>query len=282
MAEVGKYNKLKVVKELEFGLYLDGEALGEILLPRRYVPEDTKPGDELEVFLYFDSEDRIIATTLKPYATVGEFAYLDVASTNRIGAFLDWGLPKDLLVPFREQRLEMQEGKYYIVYIYLDDESGRIAASAKIDKFLDNTPVEYSFNQQVDILIVQQTDLGFKVVVNNQHSGMIYTNEIFTTVNKGDRLKAYVKHIREDEKLDISLQELGYDGIDGLSRTVMQKIESAGGRLMLSDKSSSEEIAAIFGCSKKSYKKAIGALYKERIIKINPDSIELIKKGAKQ
>ncbi|MEG2164590.1 MAG: GntR family transcriptional regulator, partial [Bacteroidales bacterium] len=180
------------------------------------------------------------------------------------------------------QRLEMQEGKYYIVYIYLDDESGRIAASAKIDKFLDNTPVEYSFNQQVDILIVQQTDLGFKVVVNNQHSGMIYTNEIFTTVNKGDRLKAYVKHIREDEKLDISLQELGYDGIDGLSRTVMQKIESAGGRLMLSDKSSSEEIAAIFGCSKKSYKKAIGALYKERIIKINPDSIELIKKGAKQ
>lgn len=278
MAEVGKYNRLKVVKELEFGLYLDGGDRGEILLPRRYVPANAKPGDEIEVFLYFDSEDRIIATTLNPYAAVGEFAFLEVASTNRIGAFLDWGLAKELLVPFREQRVEMQKGKRYIVYVYLDAESGRIAASAKIDKFLDNTPVEYEFNEQVDILVVQQTDLGYKVVVNNQHSGMIYHNEVFSPVNKGDRLKAYVKHIREDEKLDISLQQLGYESIDGLSQIVLEKLKEAGGRLPLSDKSSSEEISAAFGCSKKSFKKAIGALYKERIININPEGIELQQK----
>ena len=280
MIQLGKYCTLKVVKELDFGMYLDGgEEFGEILLPTKYIPKGTKVGDELEVFLYLDSEDRIIATTLRPYAQAGEFAYLQVASVNRVGAFLDWGLPKDLLVPFREQRSEMKQGYKYIVYIYADVESRRLVASAKLNKFLDNTPVEYEYNQEVDLLVTQKTDLGWKVIVNSRHSGMIYDNEIFVPIQKGDKIKGYVKHIRSDEKLDITLQKTGYDveAMDALAKEIFEKLKASGGIIPLSDKSSAEEIAEIFGCSKKSYKKAIGSLYKAKLINITPQTIELIK-----
>ena len=280
MIQLGKYCTLKVVKELDFGMYLDGgEEFGEILLPTKYIPKGTKVGDELEVFLYLDSEDRIIATTLRPFAQAGEFAYLQVASVNRVGAFLDWGLPKDLLVPFREQRSEMKQGYKYIVYIYADVESRRLVASAKLNKFLDNTPVEYEYNQEVDLLVTQKTDLGWKVIVNSRHSGMIYDNEIFVPIQKGDRIKGYVKHIRSDEKLDITLQKTGYDveAMDALAKEIFEKLKASGGIIPLSDKSSAEEIAEIFGCSKKSYKKAIGSLYKSKLINITPKTIELIK-----
>ena len=279
MIQLGKYSTLKVVKELDFGMYLDGgEEFGEILLPTKYIPNGTKVGDEIEVFLYLDSEDRIIATTLKPYAQAGEFAYLQVASVNRVGAFLDWGLPKDLLVPFREQRSEMKQGYKYIVYIYADVESRRLVASAKLNKFLDNTPVEYEYNEEVDLLVTQKTDLGWKVIVNSRHSGMIYDNEIFVPIQKGDRIKGYVKHIRRDEKLDITLQKTGYDveAMDTLAKEIFEKLKVSGGIIPLSDKSSAEEIAEIFGCSKKSYKKAIGSLYKAKLINITPKTIELI------
>ena len=279
MIQLGKYSTLKVVKELDFGMYLDGgEEFGEILLPTKYIPKGTKVGDEIEVFLYLDSEDRIIATTLKPYAQAGEFAYLQVASVNRVGAFLDWGLPKDLLVPFREQRSEMKQGYKYIVYIYADVESRRLVASAKLNKFLDNTPVEYEYNEEVDLLVTQKTDLGWKVIVNSRHSGMIYDNEIFVPIQKGDRIKGYVKHIRRDEKLDITLQKTGYDveAMDTLAKEIFEKLKASGGIIPLSDKSSAEEIAEIFGCSKKSYKKAIGSLYKAKLINITPKTIELI------
>lgn len=279
MIQLGKYSTLKVVKELDFGMYLDGgEEFGEILLPTKYIPNGTKVGDEIEVFLYLDSEDRIIATTLKPYAQAGEFAYLQVASVNRVGAFLDWGLPKDLLVPFREQRSEMKQGYKYIVYIYADVESRRLVASAKLNKFLDNTPVEYEYNEEVDLLVTQKTDLGWKVIVNSCHSGMIYDNEIFVPIQKGDRIKGYVKHIRRDEKLDITLQKTGYDveAMDTLAKEIFEKLKASGGIIPLSDKSSAEEIAEIFGCSKKSYKKAIGSLYKAKLINITPKTIELI------
>ena len=279
MIQLGKYSTLKVVKELDFGMYLDGgEEFGEILLPTKYIPNGTKIGDEIEVFLYLDSEDRIIATTLKPYAQAGEFAYLQVASVNRVGAFLDWGLPKDLLVPFREQRSEMKQGYKYIVYIYADVESRRLVASAKLNKFLDNTPVEYEYNEEVDLLVTQKTDLGWKVIVNSRHSGMIYDNEIFVPIQKGDRIKGYVKHIRRDEKLDITLQKTGYDveAMDTLAKEIFEKLKASGGIIPLSDKSSAEEIAEIFGCSKKSYKKAIGSLYKAKLINITPKTIELI------
>ena len=244
---LGKYNQLEVVKEVDFGVYLNGGDDGEVLLPTRYVPEGTKPGDMLNVFIYLDNEERLIATTLEPKVQVGEFACLEVAWVNEYGAFLDWGLPKDLLVPFREQRSEMKQGYKYIVYIYADVESRRLVASAKLNKFLDNTPVEYEYNEEVDLLVTQKTDLGWKVIVNSRHSGMIYDNEIFVPIQKGDRIKGYVKHIRRDEKLDITLQKTGYDveAMDTLAKEIFEKLKVSGGIIPLSDKSSAEEIAEI-------------------------------------
>ncbi len=279
MLQVGKYNTLKYVKSVDFGVYLDGGEKGEILLPRKFVPEQPlNEGDELNVFLYHDSEDRLIATTQVPYAQVGEFARLQVKVVNRVGAFLDWGIEaKDLLVPFREQSVAMVEGNFYTVYLYLDFATGRIAASAKLDKYLDNVPPEYTFNQEVDILVAQETQLGYKVIINNLHWGMIYHNEIFCPIGVGRRMKGYIKQVRDDEKIDVMLQPAGYDRIDPLSAMILERLRAAGGRLALSDKSPAEDIARQFQCSKKSFKKAIGALYKAHRIVIADDSITLVK-----
>ena len=276
MVQIGKYNTLEVLKKVDFGIYLKGDNNEEILLPSRYVPHNCRLGDKIDVFVYLDSEDRIIATTEHPYAQVGEFAYLQVKSTNRVGAFLDWGLMKDILVPFREQKMTMKEGYSYIVYLYVDSESQRIAASAKLDKYLDNVPINYVPNQEVDILVVQRTDLGYKVIINNLHWGMVYHNEIFTNIEKGDKLKGYIKQIRNDEKIDVSLQPFGYEKIDALSQQILDVLKDNDNYLPLSVKSPAETIYNYFSCSKKNFKKAIGALYRKHLILILNNGIKAI------
>lgn len=281
MINVGQYNTLRVVKEVDFGVYLDGGEAGEILLPAKYVPQGTAVDDEIEVFIYHDSEDRLIATTEEPYIMVGEYAFLEVRMANHVGAFLDWGITaKDLLVPFAEQRATMREGGVYLVYAFLDDMTGRIVASSKVDKFLDNTPPQYAVNQEVEILVVQETELGFKVIVDNKHWGVIYKNEIFTAVEPGDFLTAYIKKVRDDEKIDVSLQPVGYNqavGDGAIAERIMQQLTQAGGFLPYGDKTDAEIIVQQFGCSKKNFKKSIGALYKARRIEILPEGIKMIK-----
>lgn len=279
--KVGQYNTLRVVKEVDFGVYLDGGEAGEILLPAKYVPEGTVVEDEVEVFVYHDSEDRLIATTEEPYIMVGEFAFLETKMVNRIGAFLDWGITaKDLFVPFAEQRATMREGGVYLVYAFLDDMTGRIVASSKVDKYLDNTPPQYAVNESVELLVVQETDLGYKVIVENTHWGMVYKNEIFTTIEPGDFVTGYVKKVREDDKLDISLQPVGYRqavGDGALGERIVAELEKAGGFLPYGDKTDAEVIMQVFACSKKNFKKSIGNLYKSRRIEITPDGIRLVK-----
>ncbi len=277
MVQIGKYNTLKVVKEVDFGLYLDGgEEHGEILLPIRYVPEDTNVDDELEVFIYLDSEDRIIATTEKPFATVGEFAFLNVSSVTQVGAFLNWGLMKDLLVPFREQKMKMQEGRSYPVYIYLDDESQRIVATAKLEPVLDNIIPDYTVGQEVELFVVERTELGYKVVINNLHTGLIYHNEMFRDVKIGDRCPGYIKKVREDDKIDVNLHKQGFEKMDDLSTKVFELLKERGGYLAVSDKSAAELIYKVFGMSKKNFKKAIGGLYKQRLISIDTEGIRIV------
>lgn len=276
MVEIGKYNTLKIVKDLDFGVYLDGGNGQEILLPARYVPKNVKPGDEVEVFIYHDNEGRIIATTARPKATVGEFAFMEVKSLSNAGAFLEWGLMKDLLVPFREQKMPMREGKWYLVYIRVDHVTGRIMASARIEKFLNNTPAEYEHNQEVDLLVADETDLGYKVIVNNLHWGMLYHNEVFRRLEKGERLKGYVKEVREDEKIDVSITPLGYGKVEGIAGVILESLKAQGGYLEVHDKSEPELIYSLFRCSKKAFKQAIGTLYKQHRIQLEDNGIRLI------
>ncbi|MGL4292874.1 MAG: CvfB family protein [Bacteroidales bacterium] len=276
MVNIGKYNTMKVVKTLDFGIYMDAGDGVEILMPRRYVPENTEVGDELECFVYLDSEDRLLATTEKPYATVGEFAFLKVNSANHIGAFMDWGVSKELLVPFREQRVTMEEDRYYLVYIYEDKVSQRLAGSAKLNKFLDNVPHEYKSNQEVDLIIMKKTDIGFKVIINGLHNGMIYHNQIFRPVAIGDKLKGYIKEIREDDKIDVMLQPIGYEKVVGsLEQTILDALEDNDGFLPFNDRTDPDILMQEFHCSKKNFKKALGALYKQKKISLQENGIKL-------
>ncbi len=275
MIKIGDYNTLKVVKEVDFGIYLDGGEEGEILMPSKYVPEGTKPDDEIEVFIYSDSEDRLIATSETPFAKVNEFAFLKVKAVNKFGAFLDWGILKDLLVPFREQKTDMTEGYSYIVYIYLDEKTNRLAASAKINKFLNTETPPYAVNDKVDILIESKTDIGYKAIIENEYAGLVYENEVFKNIKKGDRLTAFVKKIRPDGKIDLMLQKSGYEQIDGISETILKILEENKGFIAANDKSSPEMIKSLFGISKKAFKKAIGSLYKQRLITFKDDGIKL-------
>ena len=276
MVEIGKYNTLKIVKDLDFGVYLDGGDDLEILLPARYVPRNVKPGDEVEVFIYHDNEGRIIATTAKPLAVVGEFQWMECKSVNDMGAFLEWGLMKDLLVPFREQKMPMREGKWYLVYVHLDHVTKRIVASARVDKFLDNVPPVYEFNQEVDLLVADETEIGYKVIINNLHWGLVYHNEIYRRLERGEHLKGYIKEVREDEKIDVSLTRLGYEKVEGIAGIILDALKVQKGFLAVHDKSPADEIYSLFGCSKKSFKQAIGALYKKKLISIEPAGIRLI------
>ena len=272
----GRYTTLKVVKFVDFGVYLDGAEMGEILLPARYVPEECEVGEDLEVFIYLDSEDRIIATTEKPYAQVGEFAMLRVNAVNNVGAFLDWGLMKDLLVPFREQKMNMAAGRSYLVYVYLDPDSGRIAASAKLEKFLDNVIPEYQVGEEVSLLIESESELGYNAIINHLHRGILYHDELPAPLNKGQQLKAYIKKVREDKKIDLSLYRPGYEQVDGISQNILDRLKEAGGFLPLTDKSDAALIYDHFAISKKIFKKAIGSLYRKRRILLEEKGIRII------
>ncbi len=276
--KLGEINTMTVVKKVDFGYYLDGGDEGEILMPTRYVPEGCKPGDKIDVFIYLDQDERPIATTLTPKAMVGEFAYLEVAWVNQYGAFLDWGLMKDLFCPFREQKMRMVKGNSYIVHVHLDKESYRIMASAKVEHYLSEERPQYRNGQEVDILIWQKTDLGFKAIVDNKFGGLIYKDQIFKYVHTGDRMKAYIKTVRPDGKIDLMLQPMGQQQTKEFSEALLEYLKNNNGYCNLGDKSDAEEIYERFQVSKKTFKKAVGDLYKRKLITIEPKSIELNKK----
>lgn len=277
MLQIGKMNRLSVVKLVDFGLYLDGSEKGEILLPQNVVPEGVQVGDEIDVFIYTDSEDRIIATTEHPFARVGEFALLRCVDVTNIGAFLDWGLYKDLFVPFREQKMKMIAGRSYLVYVYLDLETERVVASAKIDKYLDRTIPDYNPGDEVQVIVADYTDIGYKVIVEHQFWGVLYENEVFTALNKGEKRTAYVKKVREDGKIDLTLHRYGYRKVEDTLEQILIRIQQQGGEIMLSDKSTPEDIYEAFGISKKTFKQAIGSLFKQRKIEITENSIKIKK-----
>lgn len=276
MASIGTLNELEIVKTVDFGVYLDGGTHGEILLPKRYVPENSQIGDHLEVFIYPDSEDRLIATTEKPLAMVGEFAMLKVVEITSFGAFMDWGLMKDLLVPFREQQVKMEKGKSYLVYIYLDHESQRVVATSRLDKCLGNIPVDYEPGEEVDLIIAGQTELGYKAIVDNSHWGVIYHNEVYQPLHPGQKLRGFIKQVRPDEKIDLRLDKPGYEKIDDISQGILDRMKAAGGFLPFNDKSDPDLIVKEFKISKKNFKKAVGALYKQRLISIEDNGIRLV------
>ncbi|MDP3913070.1 MAG: S1-like domain-containing RNA-binding protein [Bacteroidota bacterium] len=276
MTEIGKINHLYVVKEVDFGIYLDGGDLGEILMPKRYVPEGTQPEDTIDAFIYLDSEDRLVATTEKPLAMVEEFALLEVVAVTPVGAFLNWGLPKDLFVPFREQRQPMEEGKKYLVYVYVDTNTKRIAASSKIENYLDNIPVDYDVDEEVDLIIVNESDLGYNAIIDNSHFGIIFKNEVFQPLNPGDKIQGFIKKIRTDGKIDLCLVKSGYEKISEFADRIIAELQKHEGFLPLTDKSSPEEIYKLFKFSKKNFKAAIGTLYKKRIIALEENGIRLL------
>ena len=274
---LGDYNRMTVVKSVDFGLYLDGGDEGEVLLPARYVPDGCKEGDEIEVFVYLDSEERLVATTQTPKARVGDFAFLTVSWVNEYGAFLDWGLMKDLFCPFREQKMKMENGKGYIVHVHLDNESHRIVASAKVEHYFDPSFPPYQHGDEVDLLVWQKTDLGFKVIIDNRFPGLVYGNQVFRQIHTGDRLTGYIDMVREDGKIDVMLQPTGWRMTKETADIILDYMESHGGTCPLTDKSPAEDIYQQFQVSKKSYKKAVGDLYKRRLITIEDDCIRLNK-----
>ncbi len=276
MAAIGHFNNLPIVKHTGFGLYLDGGPHGEILLPNRYIPADTPTeiGDWLRVFIYRDSEDKLIATTEQPKVKVGEFASLKVLEITRVGLFLDWGLPKDLLLPHSEEKQPLQVGDYCVVYVYLDKHSERITATARLDRHLDQIPANYTVGEAVSLLIVEPSDLGYKVIINHRHWGLIHHNELFRSVRNGQRTQGYIREIRPDGKINLSLQPVGQNAGDQLQELIMQTLDENAGVLRVSDKSSAPEIARLFGVSKGNFKKAIGGLYRQGRIVIYPDRIE--------
>ena len=278
MALIGRMNSLQVVKHTDFGLYLDGGADGEILLPKRYIPKDTpsEVEDWLNVFLYLDSEDKLIATTLKPKIQLGEFASLKVVDINRVGLFFDWGLPKDLLLPHSEEKRPLQIGDYCVIYLYLDKRTRRLTATARLDRHLDKVPANYQVGQEVDLLVVERTDLGFKAIIDGKHWGLIHKNELFKFIRGGMREKGYIKELRADGKISLSLQPIGHEAASGLAEQIIERLRAQGGVLALGDKSPPELISEHFRVSKGNFKKAIGGLYKQGLIRIHDDRIELL------
>lgn len=276
--ELGKKNVLKAAWRVDFGMYLEGKGYdGKILLPERYVPADLEVGDDIEVFLYLDNEERLIATTLEPKAMVGDFAYLECVDINQYGAFLDWGLMKQLFCPFREQKRRMEVGKKYIVHVHIDEDSYRIMASAKVEKWLSQPAPEMpQQNEEADLLIWQKTELGFKVIINNRYGGLIYDSQIFQHLHTGDHVKGYVTLVRPDGKIDCALQRAGRQHTEDFSERLLTYLKARGGRCWLGDKSSAEDIKSQFGVSKRTYKQAIGNLYKRKLITITENGIELV------
>lgn len=277
MIEIGYNNKMTILRECPNGLMLNGEDLGEILMPKRYVTPDMKVGGKVEAFVYTDSEDHLVAITDMPIAHVGQFAWLECVQTSKVGAFLDWGLEKDLLLPFSEQKDRPSVGRKCFVYIYLDQNTNRIVASQKLNKFLDPRDPEYYHGERVEIFIHQRTELGYKVIVDNAHWGMIYNSEMFRPVHSGEYTYGYVNKIREDNRIDVMLEKSSAKLVDSSEEAILQKIKDNGGYLPYSDKSSPDDIMRVFGISKKVFKKAIGGLYKQHLIVIEDGGVRVVK-----
>ncbi|MCI1741041.1 MAG: S1-like domain-containing RNA-binding protein [Prevotella sp.] len=277
--KLGNYNTLSVVKEVDFGLYLDGGRDGEILMPKKYVPEGAKPGDKLKVFIYLDSEERPVATTETPLAKVGDFAWLKVSWVNQFGAFLNWGVEKDMFCPFREMKMRMQMGQSYLVYIHVDLESYRLVATAKIDRYIEPVPPEkYLPGDEVQLLVWQKTDLGFKVIIDNLYQGLIYEDQIFQVLHSGDRLSGFIDQVRPDGKIDVCLQQTGKAERLSFAKELLQYLQENDGYCDLGDKSAADDVYERFHVSKKVFKKGIGELYKKGQITVSPTSVRLVDK----
>lgn len=276
MIEVGKYNTLKVVKTVDFGLYLDGGEAGEILLPKRFVPKGAKEGDELEVFIYHDSDNRLIATTQKAKAQVGEIAFLRAVSLNKQGAFLDWGLMKDVFLPLSQQESRVFEGGEYIVMLYIDERTGRVTATERIQRFLNNDDIELKELDPVEFLVWRISDIGYNVIINNKYEGLLHFNEVFRQLEIGDKEKGFIKKIRDDKKIDVAIGERGYKKVESETDVILRLLKENDGYLPYHDKSDPEEIYEFFGMSKKTFKMSTGALYKQRKISFTQTGIQLL------
>ncbi len=275
MIKIGEYNTLKILRDTDPGLFLGDDEDNDVLLPNKYVPEQFEIGDELTVFVYLDHEERPVATTLKPHIKPGEFALLRCNYTNEYGAFLDWNLEKDLFCPFKEQAFKMRKGDWYLVYCYIDEETDRLVASSKTNSFLSNKELTVDQFDEVDLIISHPSDIGMNVIVNEKHLGLIYKDDIYKEISVGDRMKGIVKKVRTDNKLDISLSQIGYRNIEPNAQFILNELEDNNGFLALTDKSNPEQIKDMLQMSKKAFKKAVGSLYKQRVITIKEDGIYL-------
>ena len=276
MILAGRYNTLGIIRQTSNGFYLNGENLGEILIPNKYIPQNKNIGDEIEVFVYYDAEGRLVATTEEPFCEVGDFAMLQIVDVNATGAFANWGVLKQLLIPFSEQKVKMQTGSWHIVHVYIDEKSKRIVGSAKVDKFLNKTPANYNSNEEVGLIVYSHTPLGYKVIINNAHWGMLYENEVFQPLNKGEYITGYISQVREDGKIDVSLYPLGNNKTDVSANLIMEYLQAHDGIMLITDKSDANLIYETFGISKKNFKMAIGKLYKNKQISIDDKQIKII------
>jgi hypothetical protein len=275
MLQIGVYHTLKIDRETKVGLFLTN-GKDDVLLPNKYVPNDFTIGEDLTVFVYLDHEERPVATTLKPFISLNSFAVLKVSYINKFGAFLNWGMEKDLFAPFKEQARPMEKDKRYIVTMYLDKQTGRLAASSKINQFLDKEPLDIEVGQEVDLMVSHITEIGINVIINGKFRGLAYQNEVFETVSPGYKTKGYIKTIRPDGKIDVSFQKQGFEAIDDSAQQVLEALKQNDGVLRLNDNSHPEEIKSVLKMSKKTFKKAIGSLYKQKLIDINNEGIQLV------
>lgn len=281
MIEIGKYNTLTILRDTKVGLYLgnpteDPEGIHDVLLPNKYVPNDFEIGDEITVFVYLDHEERPVATTLEPYIFLNEFALLRVNYINEFGAFMNWGMEKDLFVPFKEQARPMEQGKRYLVYMYMDEKTNRLVASSKLNQFLTNEDITVEVGEEVDLIVSHITDLGINVIINEKHKGLLYKNEVYDDLRTGDRIVGFIKNIRPDGKIDVSVRKLGFENIEPSSQVILDELKASRGFLRLNDDSHPEDIKTVLKMSKKTFKKAIGLLYKQKLIDIKDDGIHLL------
>ena len=276
MITLGEYNLLRIDRILDQGAYLVDEEGNDVLLPNKYMEENAKVDDEVEVFVYNDSEDRIIATNLTPKVTLNEFAFLKVQDVNQFGAFMDWGLEKEIMVPFSEQNQRMEADRWYVVRLLLDEKTNRLVASNKLNKFIETDFISVEVDEEVEVIVIERSELGYTVIINHVHKGLIFANETFRELNVGETRKAYIKNIREDGKIDVSLQRQGYVNVEPSAMQILGEIKANDGFLALTDKSQPEDIYAQLRMSKKTFKKAIGTLYKQKLIKIDDNGIRLL------
>lgn len=275
MIDIGRFNILKIARTTKVGLYLtDGE--NDVLLPNKYVPKTYEIDQELEVFVYLDHEERPVATTLEPYIFLNEFSLLRVNYTNQFGAFMDWGMEKDLFVPFKEQARPMEQGKRYLVYMYMDDKTKRLVGSSKTNQFLDNKDITVEVGEEVDLIVSHITEVGINVIINEKHKGLLYKNEVYDDLRTGDRIIGYIKNIRPDGKIDVSATKLGFDKVEPSAQYILDELKASRGFLRLNDDSHPEDIKTVLKMSKKTFKKAIGTLYKQKLIDIKEDGIYLL------